>query len=216
MNLEYCKKHWERIVFAGAVLISLCIWISMLFSGGELDEVSGGGKGKVERPNVLSGKAFAFLEPKRSGFGDGERNPFKLTIKAPETPKPKPQPVAKVPEPVKEEPKKPKPKPKKVEDKPEEETVTKTVEVAVVQKKVPGILGFTFQQRNQSGKTVAIVKAQCNGGDTEVMTVGVGDFAMGVQIMAISQDAILVKDANGNQGKVMLGNSRKMWMLEEE
>lgn len=205
--LLYFQKNWELAVLAATVILLLFIALPFLVSGTTLEEAMGSGKAALKRESALSKNSFAFLGEGTTTL-EVERNPFKLTVKAPEPPKPKPAPPKVEPKPVEKSK-----EPPKQEPAPEpEQPVKAPVEPLVVFQFVPGVIAFTFQQMNSTGKTVAIITAQSKGTQPQNYTVGVGEEVNGAIIQSISEEALIVQDARKRRVAIPIGGKRQLWM----
>ena len=205
--LLHLQKNWEMAVLAITAALMLCVLVPFFLMGRDVEEVMGSGKAAMKRESALSAEAFAFLNHAENG-AELERNPFKLKLKAPEPPKPKPPPKKEEPKEVKKAPEKPvepppEPKPEKVE---------KPVQPQVAFQFVPGVILFTFQQMNSTGKTVAIISAQSKGSQAQTYTLGVGEEVNGATIIAISEEALYVRDARNRRIAIPLGTKKQLWM----
>ena len=207
--LLYFQKHWEVAVLYGTGILMLLVILPFLFSGSSIEEMAGSRKGSLKRESALSANAFAFLDGSQM---DLAKNPFKLNIKAPEPPKPKMPPPKPAPKPVA-----PQPEPPKEEPKAEEVAPAKPIAPQVSYQIVPGVISFTFQQMNSSGKTVAILSAQSKGTPIQNLTVGVGDDVIGATVLAISEETLLVRDARNRRIAIPIGTKKQLWMkLKQE
>jgi hypothetical protein len=182
----------------------------VFFLGNEENEaVTSQRKQQLNRDKALSSKAFAFLEPRKA---ECAKNPFELPTKMMESLKPKhvePPPPKKKPEPpVVKEPVKPEPEPEPVR-----EPIVVAEEKKPEPKVLPGTFEFMFQNSNNDGRTIAVVRAQPQGGELQVFTVGVGEVLLGVKVISISDDRIGLQDARGRKGTIPLGNKRNVWYL---
>ena len=203
--LLHLQKNWEMAVLAIIAALILCVLVPFFLVGRDVEEIMGSGKAALKRESALSAAAFAFLNQE-----DGtelERNPFKVKLKAPEPPKPKPVPKKEEPKVVEKPQEKPvepppEPKPEKVEP----------VQQQVAFQFVQGVILFTFQQMNSTGKTVAIITAQSKGTPAQTYTLGVGEEVNGATILAISEEALLVRDARNRRITIPLGNKKPLWM----
>ena len=201
------QKNWEMAVLIVTAALLLCILVPFFLIGRDVEEVMGSGKAALKRESALSAEAFAFLNQEENG-AELERNPFKLKLKAPEPPKPKPSPK-------KEEPKvveKPKPKPVEPPPEPKQDKVEQPPQPQVAFQFVPGVILFTFQQMNSTGKTVAIISAQSKGTQAQTYTLGVGEEVNGATVLAISDEALLVRDARNRRITIPLGSKKQLWM----
>ena len=202
--IRLAKENWEVLVLSVTCLIAV-VSISVSFWGSDEEEtVRWKSNQKLERPKVLSDKAFAYLAPRRATCG---RNPFELPAGLLEPPKPKPRPaVAPKPKPVVPPVVVVSPEPEPNPE-PEAEPEPKPPTMA------PGTFEFVFQKCNNDGRTIALVKAQRQGGDLQVVTVGVGEAVMGVKVLSISEERIQLQDAKGNRGTIPLGDKRRVIYL---
>ena len=201
--LLYFQKYWEVAVLYSTAILMLIVIVPFLFTGSGIEEVTGSGKGALKRESALSQNAFAFLE---DGKLELTKSPFKLNIKAPEPPKPKPAPPKPAPKPA------PPPPPPKEEPKEEKPEPPKPAPQQVAFQIVPGVITFTFQQMNSSGKTVAILSAQGRGTPLQSFTVGVGDDVIGTTVLAISEETLLMRDAKNRRVAIPIGTKKQLWM----
>ena len=202
--IKIAKENWELLVLFATCLVAVVL-LSVFFLGSKEDGgVASKSKQPLNRAKALSGKAFAFLEPRKA---DCERNPFELPARMLESLKPRhvepPPPKQKEEAPVVKEPEKPAPEPEPV---PEQEPVVVAEEKKAEPKLVAGTFEFVFQNCNSDGRTIAVVRAQG-------FTVGVGDTLLGVKVIAISEDRIGLQDARGRKGAIPLGNKKIVWYL---
>ncbi|MBR4674182.1 MAG: hypothetical protein IKP00_06930 [Victivallales bacterium] len=205
--LLYFQKNWEMAILAATIILLLFIVLPFFVSGTTLDEIMGSGKAALKRESALSKNSFAFLDDGAPAL-ELERDPFKLTVKAPEPPKPKPAPPKTEPKPV-EKPKEP---PKKAPAPEPEQPAKGPVRPQVVFQYVPGVIAFTFQQMNSTGKTVAIISAQSKGTQPQNYTVGVGEEVNGAIIQSISDETLIVQDAQKRRVAIPIGSKRQLWM----
>ncbi len=206
--IKLAKENWEVLIFSVTSLLAVLL-LAVFFLGNHEDEsVASKSKQKLERTRALSDKAFAFLTPSSA---DCARNPFELPSGISEPPKPKtvepPKPKTVKP-PVVTPPPAPKPAPEP-EPMPMPEPEKKEPSPVIV----PGTFEFVFQRVNNDGRTIAIVKAQPQGGELQGFTVGVGDTVMGVKVISISEERIGLQDAKGNRGTIPLGVKRRIMYL---
>lgn len=206
--IKLAKENWEVLVFSVTSLLAVVLFVVFFLGNHEDESVASKSKQKLERTRALSDKAFAFLTPKSANCA---RNPFELPSGILEPPKPKtvvpPKPKVVNPPvvPVPTEPKKePEPEPMPMPE-PEKKEPSPTI--------VPGTFEFVFQRVNNDGRTIAIVKAQPQGGELQGFTVGVGETVMGVKVISISEDRIGLQDAKGNRGTIPLGVKRRIMYL---
>ena len=204
--LLHLQKNWEMAVLAIVAALVLLVLVPFFLVGGDVEDVMGSGKAALKRESALSSEAFAFLNQGKGGV-ELERNPFKLRLKAPEPPKPKPVPKKEEPKVVEKVPEAPveapEPKPEKVEQ---------PALPQVAFQFVPGVILFTFQQMNSTGKTVAIISVQSKGSQAQTYTLGVGEEVNGATILAISEETILVRDAKNRRIAIPLGTKKQLWM----
>ena len=193
------------LAITGALVV--IVLVPFFLMGREVEDVMGSGKAPLKRESALSAEAFAFLTP--GDAAELERNPFKVKLKAPEPPKPKPVPKKEAPKVVEKPVEKPAEKP--VEPKPEK-VEPPAPQPQMAYQIVPGVILFTFQQMNSTGKTVAILSAQSKGTAAQTYTLGVGEEVNGATILAISEEALLVRDARNRRIAIPLGTKKQLWM----
>jgi len=201
-------SRWELSVLAVSILFSFALVLLYLFAGRGENDVSSSSKAFLNRDNLLSDGAFAFLA--KGGQEDEEtlKNPFSPYMQALSQPKPKAKPMPRQSAPkaapeVKAEPVVPMPP----------QTLPKPVQPAL--NYIIGSLTFTFQNITNTGKTMAIISVERQGKGTEVLTLGVGDEWNGMKILGISQDAIAVQDAKKGKGRIPIYGTSKLWLLAE-
>jgi len=221
--MDELKNNWEKAVLALAVLVALAAMVVYASSGDDDEGEVGGGKAALVRESALSPNAFAFLTPKSGQLQEGEASPFRLPIAGPEPPKPPPPvetpaPVQPAPQPAPVKPvhaTRPKKTPSVLEEDLQEPAPAPKQDEPQkpVMKRVVGTVQFTFQQQNQSGKTVALLTAHYSGGATETFTVGVGESFWGVTVKAISNEKISLVDARNRRWIVSLGGLTKVNMV---
>ena len=207
---QLLKREWEIVSLCGAVLLGIVLLLVAVVCKPVAKWTFGHGAVSVERPVKLNGSAFAFLKGAPTEV-EYTRNPFASNLAVRETPKPvvkeTPKPVV---VPVVEEKKEEEPKPV-VQEKVVEE---KKAEVPQGPQKVVGMATYLFMNMNASGKTVAVFSIRTSQTETENYALGVGESGGGVQVIAITDDALGVQDAAGRRWKIKKGQPSRMVVLK--
>lgn len=208
----FLKNNWEIVTFAVVCIISIAAFAVFFpdFSSVSDEMVNSKGRFAVGE-RVLTEKSFGFVKPAILQAKDMARNPFAASVSVVTKPKPLPKPVV---------------VPKVVEEKVEPEKVETTVENTEPQEPTPaeppkpkfvqGLIKYVFQQRNSSGKTVAIVSIQVQGeNDIFNETVAVGDTIRGISINMISKDELGLTNADGKRIAIPIGKVSRVIMSAE-
>ena len=210
MEIRQLLKHeWEIAALCGAALFGVVLLAAGIFCKPVAKWTFGHGAVSVERPVKLNKSAFAFLKEKPEDI-EYERNPFASKLMVREIPKPV---VKEAPKPVMApivEEKKEEPKPVVQEAVVEE----KKEEAPKGPQKVIGMATYLYMNLNASGKTVAVFSLQTSKTETENYVLGVGESGGGVQVIAITDDALGVQDAAGRRWKITKGKPSRMVVLK--
>ena len=207
---QLLKREWEIAALCGTALFGVILLVAGIVCKPSDGWTFGHGSVSVEHPVKLNGSAFAFLKGENLEDVEYKRNPFASNLMMRETPKPvvkvAPKPVV---IPVVEE--------KKEEPKPVEQeavVVEKKAEVPQGPRKVIGMATYLYRNMNASGKTVAVFSIRTSQTDVENYVLGVGESGDGVQVIAITDDALGVQDASGRRWKIKKGKPSRLVVLK--
>ena len=101
-----------------------------------------------------------------------------------------------------------------IENKPLVTSEEKKEETPKGPQKVIGMATYLYMNLNASGKTVAVFSLQTSKTETENYVLGVGESGGGVQVIAITDDALGVQDAAGRRWKITKGKPSRMVVLK--
>ncbi|HOG49464.1 MAG TPA: hypothetical protein PKY10_02620 [Lentisphaeria bacterium] len=208
---DWLHGEWERAVFgvAAAILILVVAW--RFSQSGPRDEFRGGSGAAPVDEAMFPEQALAFLASSTLPVIEGgDRNPFRWMRQAPAA---KPTPPRR---PAPAPPSEASPAPAGTSVAPATPASAESTAPAVAARptSVPGIMRFTYQGKDRTGRAVAIILLQRRGqsGLPATLTLGIGEEAEGIRVMGITEEAVLVRDARGRRLRANRQESTSVWV----
>lgn len=207
---QWLRNEWEKVVFVAALAILLLLVGATLGRHSTGDDYRAVSQTPLQYKPMIADHSWKFLrDPLKVSMP--ERDAFHWEYAAPKP--------AKTADKDKKTP--PPPPPKTVET--QEETTANLAEPVAMPPlaqpeerptQVPGIVKFTFQGKDRTGKSIAILswRRRGQGGLAKTVTLGVGDETSGLKVVGISEEEVLAIDARGRRVRIKLQQETPVWL----